>query len=189
MADLTTLAALPSTVYAGDSLLFSVVVADYAPSSWTLSYFFRQKQGSVIDLTSAAGSNNDHLFNVAASETAQWLPGSYVGVARVGDGTNFRTIGEARLEVLPQLSQQEADYDARTHAEKCLDAIEAVMEGRSTRDVLNTVIAGQSVSRLTPEQLILWRNYYRSEVANERAALDAQNGSATGRNILMRFNN
>ncbi|MEY4387783.1 MAG: hypothetical protein RLY20_3066, partial [Verrucomicrobiota bacterium] len=61
-------------------------------------------------------------------------------------------------------------------------------EGRASKDIINTTIAGQSVGRMTPEQLAFWRNYYRAEVSAEEAALDAANGKATGKNILMRFN-
>jgi hypothetical protein len=62
------------------------------------------------------------------------------------------------------------------------------MERRATSDVLNTVIAGQSVGRLSPEQLIQYRNYYAALVADEQALVDLANGKATGRNILARFN-
>jgi hypothetical protein len=187
MASLTTLTALPSAIYAGDTLLFSVALADYpASDGWTLSYYFRQKQGSELNMTATADGDS-HLFNIDSATTSTWLAGDYYGVARVTDGTNVLTVGETRLTVYIQLSEQGEDYDTRTHAQKCLDSIEAVMEGRASKDIINTTIAGQSVARMTPEQLAFWRNYYRSEVSNEQAAIDAANGKSNGRNILMRF--
>jgi len=189
MATLTTLTALPSAIYAGDTLLFEVSVDGFSSADgWSLSYYFRHRLGSVVNLTSTAGTSGAHLFNIPADVTATWSDGDYFGVARVSDGTNLRTVCETRLEVKKQLSEQAADYDTRSHAEKCLDAIEAVMEGRASKDIINTTIAGQSVARLSPEQLVYWRNYYRSEVSNEHAAIDAENGKASGRNILARFN-
>jgi hypothetical protein len=188
MATLTTLTALPSVINAGETLLFAVQVAGYPPGDgWTLSYFLKNKDAAVVELTSTQ-SGNDHLFNVAADVTGGWTAGEYFGVARVDDGTNFRVVSDVRLEVRQDLSQVGADYDPRSHARKCLDAIESVMEGRASKDIINTTIAGQSVGRMTPEQLAFWRNYYRAEVSAEEAALDAANGKATGKNILLRFN-
>jgi hypothetical protein len=189
MATITTLTALPSEIYAGDTLLFSVALANYKPSDgWTLEYSFRKKDGSVIDITSAAGDSDDHLFDVDSDTTGVWVDGDYSGVARVNDGTLYRTIAEARLTIKKEFKQQGADYDSRTPNKRCLDAIIAVMERRATSDVLNTVIAGQSVGRLSPEQLIQYRNYYAALVADEQALVDLANGKATGRNILARFN-
>lgn len=189
MATLTTLTALPSAIFAGDTLLFSVKLADYLPSAgWTLKYHLKNKDSDPVELTSTAGSTDDHLFNVAADTTGTWPEGDYWGVAVVNDGTSYRTVGEVKVTVQQDLSQVGPDYDPRSHARKCLDAIEAVMEGRASKDIINTTIAGQSVGRMTPEQLAFWRNYYRQEVASEEAAVNAANGNATGRNILIRFN-
>lgn len=189
MATMTTLTALPSLIYAGDTLLFSVALSSYKPSDgWTLQYSFRKSGGTNIDIQSTQGSTDDHLFNIPSETTGGWVAGDYSGQMIVNDGTNYRTIGVCRLTINPDLSQQGADYDGRTHSEKCLDAIEAVMEGRSSKDIISTTIAGQSVARLTPEQLVFWRNHYRAEVEAEQAAIDAANGLATGKNILIRFN-
>lgn len=188
MATLTTLSALPSVINAGETLLFAVQVAGYPPGDgWTLSYFLKNKDAAVVELTSTA-SGQDHLFSIPASTTGAWTAGEYFGVARVDDGTSYRVIADVRVEVRQDMSQVGPDYDPRSHARKCLDAIEAVMEGRASKDIINTTIAGQSVGRMTPEQLAFWRNYYRAEVSAEDAAIDAANGKATGKNILMRFN-
>lgn len=188
MATLTTLSALPSVINAGETLLFAVQVAGYPPGDgWTLSYFLKNKDSSAVELTSTA-SGQDHLFSIPASTTGTWTAGEYFGVARVDDGTSYRVIADVRVEVWQDMSQVGPDYDPRSHARKCLDAIEAVMEGRASKDIINTTIAGQSVGRMTPEQLAFWRNYYRAEVSAEDAAIDAANGKATGKNILMRFN-
>jgi hypothetical protein len=86
------------------------------------------------------------------------------------------------------MAQVAADYDPRSYARKCLDAVESVMYRRSGFDLVNTVIAGQSVSRMTPEQLAFWRNYFKAEVDAEQAAIDMANGKDNGKNILIRFN-
>ena len=201
MAGLSTLSDLPSVVYAGDTLLFSISGGDYPPPDWSLSYAFRSQVndddgneateghvgGTAIEFVSTQSGSN-HLVSVAATVTAGWLPMEYSGVCRVvhTSGQKF-TVWTGRLKVHPDLSQQPDNFDGRTHAQICLDKIEAVLENRAGRDVLNSVIAGQQINRLTPEQLIFWRNYYRQEVAAEKAAELAAAGKATGNNILIRF--
>ena len=177
---------MPSAIHAGDTLLLNISQDDYPAPDWTVTFSFRCAGGSTIDL-SASDNGADHLFSVAAATTSAWVPGLYKGVGRATDGTSYVTFWKGTLEVLPDLSTQPDNYDTRTHAEKCLDAIEAVLEGKASKDILSTVIAGQSISRLTPQQLMEWRAYYRDEVAAEQAKERAANGLATGRNIHIRF--
>ena len=51
-----------------------------------------------------------------------------------------------------------------------LDAIEALIEGRATKDVSSYSIAGRSLTRMTPDELVKWRSTYRAEVARQRNA-------------------
>lgn len=68
-----------------------------------------------------------------------------------------------------------ADADRRTHAEITLEKIEAVIEGRADDDVSNYTIAGRSVGKMSPDELIRWREHYQAEVARERAAMSGIN--------------
>lgn len=61
-----------------------------------------------------------------------------------------------------------ATADVRSHAERMLSAIEALLEGRATKDVNSYAIAGRSLSRMTLDELERWRSHYRTEVAKER---------------------
>lgn len=183
----TTLTELPAQFRAGDTLLLKLTLGDYpASDSWAVTYTFRGPNLSDVSFTSSA-SSDDHLFNVADTTTQVWESGLYQGVARVTNGSQSFSVWSGQLEVLPYLAIQDQNYDARSHARKCLDAIEAVIEGRATSGVLSTTIAGQSVTRMSPQDLAFWRDYYKAEVAQEeeQAAIDA--GDSTGRNVLIRF--
>ena len=182
MAD-TTMTRMPVSHRAGDTLRVTLDLADYpADSGWTVTYEFRRKDGSLISITSEA-SGAQHLLSVDAISTSVWLPGLYRGVAYVTDGTDRYTIWSGTLEVLPDLAQAGDNYDTRTHAERCLDAINLVLEGKATRDVLMTTIAGQSITRLSFDELLRAKAYYESIVAAERAK---ERGGA-GLQILARF--
>jgi hypothetical protein len=177
MAD-TTLTAVPASMYAGDSLDLLISLADYpASDGWVLTYAFRKESGTAISLTSTASGAN-HLLSATAATTGGWVAGVYGGVGRVALGATVQTVWTGNLEVKPDLSTAGDNYDARSHNQICLDAIRAVLRGKATRDVLSTVIAGQSITRLSPAQL-------RAEEAYYEARVDAENG--VSRKIVIRF--
>jgi hypothetical protein len=174
-------------IRAGDSLLFAVNPADYTAPDWSVVFSFRAPLGTAIEITST-DDGTGHLLSVAASVTATWAAATYSGIGRaLGPSSAVQTFWTGTLQVLPDLTVQGDNFDNRSHARKCLDAIEAVMLGKASKDVLSSSIAGVSISRLTPEQLITWRNYYAAEVKTEEQNLAAQNGQSTGNNILVRF--
>ena len=45
--------------------------------------------------------------------------------------------------------------DVRTHAEKVFEALEALIEGRPTKDVTSYSIAGRSLTRMSPDPITL----------------------------------
>lgn len=183
----TTLTAVPVSMYAGDTLTLLIAIDNFpADEGWTLTYGFRKENGSVISFASTA-SGSQYALTVSATATAGWLPGKYVGTARVSYGSQSFTVWRGTMEVLPDLSQQADNYDTRTSSKKCLDAIIAVLEGKATRDVMQTTIAGQSIGRMSWDELLSARSYFQDLVDGELAAENAANGLGSGRNILVRF--
>jgi hypothetical protein len=186
-----TLTAVPSAVFAGDTVLFSEYFADYpASDGWAITFDFRAANGKAISFTSSQDSANSarHFVSLTPALTSTWIPADYSGVGRAIKSGQKITVWTGALTVNAELSSQTDNFDTRTHARKCLDAIESVLEGKATRDVLNTTIAGQSISRLTPDQLISFRAYYRAEVLAEETEDAIANGRAGGNQILVRFN-
>ena len=60
-----------------------------------------------------------------------------------------------------------AGYDSRTHAQKTLDAIKAVIEKRASLDQQEYSIHGRQLKRMTIDELLKFRVVYEREVANE----------------------
>jgi hypothetical protein len=56
--------------------------------------------------------------------------------------------------------------DRRTHAEIMLTQIEALLANRALADVESYSIKGRSLTKLSLNELMRWRDYYRSEVAS-----------------------
>jgi hypothetical protein len=176
-----TLSQIPDTIRAGDSLLLEVVLSGYpASEGWILTYTFRRPNGSDITFTSTA-SGDYHAVDVNYADTQAWEVGRYDGIGRVTDGVTQHTVWVGTMEVLPDLTIQDQNFDGRSHARIMLDAIEAVLENRATKAVLSTSIAGQSITRYTPEQLLNLRAVYREEVRREEYQLGAESGNAVVR--------
>lgn len=188
MAD-TTLTSVPASLYAGDSLAWLLTEENYpASDGWVMAFGFRSPAGTPINIVGTASGAN-HLITASATDSATWLPDSYKGVGVVTKGAEQHSIWKGAIQVLQNILTAPDNYDGRSHAAKCLAAINAVLEGKATRDVLNTTIAGQTIQRMTWGELTNAKAYYQSLVDGETAAENAENGLGNGRNVLIRFGN
>ena len=73
------------------------------------------------------------------------------------------------LEILADVSAAGAGFDPRTHAQKVLESIEAVLEGRATKDQQSYKINNRELVRTDIADLLKLRETYRAEVAREAA--------------------
>jgi hypothetical protein len=181
-ADIPT--AEPLSARAGDTWRWTRALADYpASDGWALSYVLINAGAKVT--ISASSDGDDHAVTVAAAATANYAAGAYEWVARVSKSGEVYTVGTGRITVLPSLSASTADL--RTHARKTLEAIEAVIEGRASQDVLEYQIAGRSLKRIPVADLLMLRDRYRAEVAREDAANRVALGLPDRRRVFVRF--
>ena len=77
--------------------------------------------------------------------------------------------------------------DNRSHAKKVLDAIQAVLENRASQDQMSYSIAGRSLSRMTIDDLMRFRDRYRAEYNREIKLKRIKNKQDTGNTIKARF--
>jgi len=174
----------PLQVRVGDSWKWTRSFPDYpAGDGWALSYVLINASSKISISSSASG--DDHSISVAPATTAAYAAGAYDWVARVTDGVDVYSVGSGRITVLPSLSAATADL--RSHSRKTLDAIEAVIEGRASQDVLEYSIAGRSLKRIPLTELLVLRDRYRAEVAREDAASRIAQGLPDSRRVFVRF--
>jgi hypothetical protein len=69
-----------------------------------------------------------------------------------------------------------------------LDKIESILENRADADVSSYSIAGRSLNKLTVEELLRWRDYYRAEYKKEVAEFRTGNNEGSGRVVKVQFN-
>ena len=176
----------PLTLVAGDTVSWDRKdLSNYPSSVWTLKYYFVKTNEQIIITASA---NGDYFrVVVAASITTNYPAGIYKWNAYVSKGTERYKVDEGTLEIKTDYAAQTTGYDDRSHIKKTLDAIEAVIEGRATQDHLSYSIAGRSIAKISPEELIRWWSFYKQQYQRELDAEKIRNGLVTSKKILTRF--
>lgn len=181
----------PDTLQAGDRWVWKRTdLTDYPPASYALSYAAR-RNGTGFDLIAitANESGADYLVEVASATTAAYVPGTYSWVAyitRSSDSEKF-TLQRGTWEVRPNVAADAAGTDPQSHAQKVLAAVESVLEGTASHEAASYSIAGRSLSRRTPDELISLRNHYRHLVAQERNNEAVRAGRRSHGNLQARF--
>lgn len=182
MADIPTIE--PTTANAGDTWRWTRTLADYpASAGWALSYTLINAAAKITINASASG--DDHAVTVSAATTAGYAAGSYDWRARVSRAGEVYTVGEGRITMRNAFGG--ATFDARSHARKTLEAIEAVIEGRASSEVSYYMIGNRQLRYMTPAELLTLRDKYRAEVAREDAAAAVAAGLPDKRRVFVRF--
>lgn len=158
--------------------------ADYPASAWTLKYAFKNAS-SHIELTATA-DGAVFAVTVAAATTAAYTAGTYKWNAWVEGGSSEKyPFDSGTLEVLPKYDSATA-LDDRSHARIVLDAIEAVIEGRATKDQEEYTIGTRSLKHTPLADLVKFRGQYKAEVQREVLEEAARNGKGGGK-LVVRF--
>lgn len=177
----------PFDIVAGDFIQWKRddLLSDYPSDSYTLSYSARLQGSPEEEIEITAGSN--HLVQVSKTVTAAYIPGVYNWQAYITrDSDSERVMVSSGIWTVAA-NRDTNSADPRSHSEIMLAKIESIMEGRADSDVDSYSIAGRSLSKLKPKELMDWRNYYRSEVQKERAKINARNGRSSQTTMKVRF--
>lgn len=173
---------LPDSISAGLTLDISATLTAYPAPGWALSVILRGPQSIDLDATA---DGNQHRIHASATTTAAWAPGDYWFSVRVTDGTDVFQVDEGTLTVKPDLAAVAESYDGRGHVQRVLDAIEAVIQGRATKDQQRYRINNRELERTPIGELLKLRSTYREELRRQKAAEKGQ--SLLGRPVKVRF--
>lgn len=167
-------------------------IAEYtdikASESWTLKFVAVGKLGQ-FSITASADSENadDFKFSATAAATAAYTAGDYKWQLVATKTTTRYTIAEGWVTLTDNIAGRSALYDNRSHAKKVLDAIEAVIEGRATKDQMSISINGRDIGFTSIPDLMKLRVAYKNEYEGEQATENIRVGLGSGRKILTRF--
>ncbi len=180
----------PAEIVAGDRVAWkrTDLGTDYDPSSYALKYSARlEDSGSTEIEITASESGTDYIIEVGQSTTSSYGAGIYhwqAYITRSSDSERI-TVDSGTWEVIA--NRDSATTDPRNHIKKVLDAIEAVIEGRASKDQSGYSIAGRSLSRTPIPELLMLRDRYKEEWNRaQRAERIANNLGHSGR-VLTRF--
>lgn len=160
---------------------------DYPTASYSLSYEFNLVDGSTAsNFTLTATESNDEYI-IETSNTTSYTSGEYNWVSYI-----TRSSDSARIKLSEGFTEIQENYatttsSVRSHAKKVLDAIEAVIENRATMDQSSMSIAGRSLSRLTIDELLQFRDRYKAEYLKEVKKARIKNKKDSGNTIKVRF--
>jgi hypothetical protein len=159
-------------------------LSDYPAGTWTLKYWFKQLAavGARFSITATA-SGTKHAISVAAATTVAYTAGDYSWSAVVTAGSQAFEVDRGVLKLLPRYDA-DAALDDRSHARTVLDAIEAVIENRATKDQEEYSIAGRSLTRTPIAELLALRDKYKAEVQRETLEENARNGIQGGKLVV-----
>lgn len=182
----------PSEVVVGDYIQWkrSDLVADYPPASFTATYIARITGGGNTEIQLPGTNYNSgeaFLFTVSSVASADFVPGYYHWQLEVVRNSDSSRVAVDRGAFTAIVDLDVGGADPRSHAEKMLTKIESLLEGKADSDVANYSIAGRSLTKLSPDELVKWRNYYRSEVLLMRQKEDIKLGRKSPTTVKVRF--
>jgi hypothetical protein len=180
----------PETIVIGDYLLWkrSDLVDDYPLADYSMEYVARITAGGSTEIkVPATETGGTYVFEVTSATSALFVAGFYhwqLEVTQTATG-NRVVIERGTFTAVEDLDVNGAD--PRTHAEIMIDKIESILQGKADADVSSYSINGRSLTKMSYEELIQARDYYRKEYAKERAKERAEAGETTGQTVLVRF--
>lgn len=159
---------VPTDLVAGDSWAWNVRLPEFPPSEgWSVVFSFGGQDNNQ-DVQAAVSPNGLHYEvrqGPAFSEDLSPGPRIVAGYATKGtegqpDHERFRFYtGTVRVHAnLDQVDQQ------LPFARRALQAIEAAMEGRLTKDLESFQIAGRTINKIPIAELRKLRGFYRAEL-------------------------
>ena len=174
---------MPEKFTAGTTFSQLVTLTAYPAPEWGLVLILRGPMG--IDLAGVA-EGAQHRLAASAAITAEWHPGVYWWAARASRGAEVVQVDEGQISIGADIAAISEPHDGRSHPEKVLQAIEAVIEGRATVDQQKYTINNRELWRTPIADLLLLRSRYRDEVRREQQARRGGQ-SLLGRQIKVRF--
>jgi hypothetical protein len=182
----------PSTLVLGDFWAWKRddLAETYPVGSYSLTFEFHQDVGGggnhKFTLT-AVEANSTYYIEAASSSTTSYTVGDYIWEAYITktSDSNRIMVDSGRTSITQNLANTNADL--RSHAKKVLDNIQAVIEGRATIDQSSMSIAGRSLSRMSVDELMTFRDRYKAEYLKEIKLARIRNGQGTGNTPKVRF--
>lgn len=161
---------------------------DYPNTDYTMTYVARITGGGNTEIQIAGTAyDNDYLFTVSSATSSNFTAGFYhwqLECVRNSD-SNRIVIDRGTWDIVVDLDINGSD--PRTHAEIMVAKIESLLSGKGDADVANYSIAGRSLTKLSFDELLKARDFYRAEVHKEQMEDRIRQGRQSGSTVKVRF--
>lgn len=166
----------PAEFISGDTVEWTETLGDYpAGGIYSAAYILNGPTKTTINGT-ADGTDWD--FALTPTQSAAIGFGVYSWALVITWTDNRVTLRTGRLQVTPNPATSTVT-DQRQHAEYMLEALEAVLRGKVTDDIVQASIGGRQIIKMRPQELEKWRGIYRSEVDRLRHDEKREQGLAS----------
>jgi hypothetical protein len=154
---------------------------DYPLAAYSLKYKFYLIDGSTASnfTIDATESNNEYI--ISTSSTTSQTAGDYRW-----DGIIKRTSDNVEVIIEDGYSTI-LDNAVRSHAKIVFDSICAVIENRASMDQSSMSIAGRSLSRMSIDELLTFKDRYKAEWLKEVKMARIKNNEGSGNTIKVNF--
>ena len=180
----------PTEVVVGDFIQWkrSDLLTDYPLASYSAEYVARITGGGANEIKlPATESGGTYLFTVDSVTSADFAPGLYhwqLEITQTSSGNRI-VVDTGDFTAVPDMDNNTAD--PRIHAEIMVDKIQTILEGKADSDVSSYSIAGRSLTKMSFQELVDARDYYRKEVISHNNAELVKRGKRNGATVQVRF--
>ena len=180
----------PVTIYKGETVVWNRKdLTDYPVGSYAMSWSARLESNGGTSFSATVTEVEDYYkFTLDNSATGGYTTGDYFWVLKVTQSSDSEELIIDSGKITVKDNYFGSTGDTRSHAKIMLDKIESILEGRADADVSSYSIQGRSLSKISINELLQWRDYYKAEYQKEIAKFRRDNKEGSGRVIKVQFN-
>jgi uncharacterized transporter YbjL len=183
---------IPSTLISGDSLTWltaagvdTVTGLPIDSAAYTLATSFRGSGGS-LDVT-ATTSGTEWSSTITAVQSAALPAGVYQWASYASKAGVRLTLYSGTITITANLAAANSTFEARSHNRKMLDAIEAMLESRATKEQQEYTIGTRSLKYIPILELLQLRESYKREAFSDQQAERLAKGMPTHNRLYVRM--
>ena len=180
----------PVKIYKGETVVWNRKdLTDYPVGSYAMSWTARLESNGGTAFSATVTEVEDYYkFTLDNSNTGGYTTGDYFWVLKVTQSSDSEELIIDSGKITVKDNYFGSTGDTRSHAKIMLDKIESILEGRADADVSSYSIQGRSLSKISINELLQWRDYYKAEYQKEIAKFRRDNNEGSGRVIKVQFN-
>ena len=180
----------PIAIYKGETVVWNRKdLTDYPVGSYAMSWVARLESNGGTSFSATVTEVDDYYkFTLDNSATGGYTTGDYFWVLKVTQSSDSEELILETGKITVKDNYFGSTGDTRSHAKIMLDKIESILEGRADADVSSYSIQGRSLNKISIQELLQWRDYYKAEYQKEVAEFRTGNKEGSGRVVKVQFN-